>query len=148
MRRPPRSTLFPYTTLFRSVGAEERLEADAHADVGAAVLGDFFLRPGDAGAQLEDQPRARHAAAVGELDAVVLERNLGIHLPARESLRRDGAAILEPAHDRERRVAAHAFGLLGQGARYRAADQPLHVDDALHVETAGEARAFAVLPER
>src|SRR5690242_21440776 len=25
LRRPPRSTLFPYTTLFRSVGAEVRL---------------------------------------------------------------------------------------------------------------------------
>src|SRR5256885_11729547 len=29
IRRPPRSTLFPYTTLFRSLGAER------HADVGA-----------------------------------------------------------------------------------------------------------------
>src|SRR3712207_7131256 len=26
IRRPPRSTLFPYTTLFRSVGAEHRAE--------------------------------------------------------------------------------------------------------------------------
>src|SRR2546425_1633135 len=32
IRRPPRSTLFPYTTLFRSVGREdERLEAHGRA---------------------------------------------------------------------------------------------------------------------
>src|SRR3989454_6314960 len=40
IRRPPRSTLFPYTTLFRSLGAELSLEvigdaedATVHADV-------------------------------------------------------------------------------------------------------------------
>src|SRR3712207_8229192 len=35
IRRPPRSTLFPYTTLFRSQGADEPVEgaADVHADV-------------------------------------------------------------------------------------------------------------------
>src|SRR5256885_8112287 len=34
IRRPPRSTLFPYTTLFRSV-----LHDDAHGPGGIAVLG-------------------------------------------------------------------------------------------------------------
>src|SRR3712207_7056273 len=40
IRRPPRSTLFPYTTLFRSLGlleallARDPLRADAHDDVG------------------------------------------------------------------------------------------------------------------
>src|SRR3712207_8794600 len=32
IRRPPRSTLFPYTTLFRSVG-EHRLRVDHHPSV-------------------------------------------------------------------------------------------------------------------
>src|SRR5437773_8118043 len=32
IRRPPRSTLFPYTTLFRSVGVDENISA--HAVVG------------------------------------------------------------------------------------------------------------------
>src|SRR2546426_2477383 len=32
IRRPPRSTLFPYTTLFRSLGFERR-EVAAHEDV-------------------------------------------------------------------------------------------------------------------
>src|SRR5258708_19524077 len=36
IRRPPRSTLFPYTTLFRSLGAEVR--AERHADDLHAVL--------------------------------------------------------------------------------------------------------------
>src|SRR5258705_4924190 len=29
IRRPPRSTLFPYTTLFRSLRADQRLDGDA-----------------------------------------------------------------------------------------------------------------------
>src|SRR2546422_5535690 len=35
IRRPPRSTLFPYTTLFRSLFARERLR---HIPVGALLL--------------------------------------------------------------------------------------------------------------
>src|SRR2546430_12778751 len=44
IRRPPRSTLFPYTTLFRSVRAVNRLElleapARADGDAGERALG-------------------------------------------------------------------------------------------------------------
>src|SRR5258708_22520400 len=47
IRRPPRSTLFPYTTLFRSHAAHR--EAGAHLEVRdrAARLGDHRLLPGD-----------------------------------------------------------------------------------------------------
>src|SRR5258708_24862919 len=38
IRRPPRSTLFPYTTLFRSVGQRFRTRADEGARPGAAGL--------------------------------------------------------------------------------------------------------------
>src|SRR2546426_5748684 len=40
IRRPPRSTLFPYTTLFRSgrAVAEIKARADPHGAVGAAVV--------------------------------------------------------------------------------------------------------------
>src|SRR2546430_6161280 len=40
IRRPPRSTLFPYTTLFRSVEARQVVEAvrGANQDVGARTL--------------------------------------------------------------------------------------------------------------
>src|SRR3712207_9120250 len=40
IRRPPRSTLFPYTTLFRSVDTPEGREWNVHvhvSDVGAAI---------------------------------------------------------------------------------------------------------------
>src|SRR3712207_7001301 len=32
IRRPPRSTLFPYTTLFRSQGTNEKVHLDAYKD--------------------------------------------------------------------------------------------------------------------
>src|SRR2546426_10836805 len=31
IRRPPRSTLFPYTTLFRSLAADQRIASDNHS---------------------------------------------------------------------------------------------------------------------
>src|SRR2546426_4739422 len=40
IRRPPRSTLFPYTTLFRSHGAGGGARAGAHAAVARRVAAD------------------------------------------------------------------------------------------------------------
>src|SRR3712207_6979415 len=57
IRRPPRSTLFPYTTLFRSVDA----------GVGAAVRG--LLRPGG----LRDSERVR---VLHQDDRVVIDREV------------------------------------------------------------------------
>src|SRR2546430_6278079 len=37
IRRPPRSTLFPYTTLFRSAGEQRVQEEDAEGGVGQPV---------------------------------------------------------------------------------------------------------------
>src|SRR2546422_7905471 len=52
IRRPPRSTLFPYTTLFRSESALRRLEARARlADVYKQVLAE----PGTAIPSSDDQ---------------------------------------------------------------------------------------------
>src|SRR2546427_7562661 len=45
IRRPPRSPLFPYTTLFRSLEALARELGDAHG-VGAHVIVKDLLRPG------------------------------------------------------------------------------------------------------
>src|SRR5690606_41964928 len=50
-RRPPRSTLFPYTTLFRSVGGEVWLPAAAFLE--AVLEAAAALDPG-AGAELAD----------------------------------------------------------------------------------------------
>ena len=52
IRRPPRSTLFPYTTLFRSLKAEKRLEGfletlnerPDHGRRDALILRDRYLR--------------------------------------------------------------------------------------------------------
>src|SRR3712207_7509976 len=73
IRRPPRSTLFPYTTLFRSAtrpGSRQLVvEADAQlAELVRSSFGTagFRLRVGDARAEL---PRLRQ----GESDLVVAE---------------------------------------------------------------------------
>src|SRR5947209_17203672 len=48
IRRPPRSTLFPYTTLFRSVGRELRcglgVQGDERGEVGPPVADHHGLR--------------------------------------------------------------------------------------------------------
>src|SRR5690349_22180916 len=74
IRRPPRSTLFPYTTLFRSLVAEQRVEqlgglaealvdlADAHEDPAGEQRGvddrDDVLADHD-GASAEDRKSTR-----------------------------------------------------------------------------------------
>src|SRR2546422_8375493 len=54
IRRPPRSTLFPYTTLFRSVHARVGHARDARVELGAARV---VARGGDgrAGQQIEER---------------------------------------------------------------------------------------------
>src|SRR3712207_7905037 len=63
IRRPPRSTLFPYTTLFRSEQAHQGRGVE-HAGLGPAAVVDA---PQVLGAALG-------GAAVGERDAVDLDR--------------------------------------------------------------------------
>src|SRR2546428_9154577 len=61
IRRPPRSTLFPYTTLFRSSAEEYEAEARfsgvpngfLRSDTHAAEIGNYFL------ARLEDRKSTR-----------------------------------------------------------------------------------------
>src|SRR3712207_8668341 len=65
IRRPPRSTLFPYTTLFRSDTVRDSLE------VTATVLRNIRLREG----------RARDAATVGYMNATEMA-----DYPARKGL--------------------------------------------------------------
>src|ERR1035441_10956301 len=54
MRRPPRSTLFPYTTLFRSavVAGDGGHQA---GDLVGKVLADVLRRGGDSGCELVDE---------------------------------------------------------------------------------------------
>src|SRR3712207_2088757 len=57
IRRPPRSTLFPYTTLFRSRIRREQAEADRGAAVGRVLDLDAVRQLAD-----ERQPAAARAA--------------------------------------------------------------------------------------
>src|SRR3712207_7649010 len=59
IRRPPRSTLFPYTTLFRSVGEREVVEGEP-LGAGEAVAADRGQQQAEAGGDdgLEPVPAA------------------------------------------------------------------------------------------
>src|SRR3712207_7296432 len=58
IRRPPRSTLFPYTTLFRSCGLERSGDRDGGSGPSAAPLRDHQHPRGELPAQGEAQSRA------------------------------------------------------------------------------------------
>src|SRR2546430_10185995 len=68
IRQPPRSTLFPYTTLFRSrgpdahphVGGHGRSEDGAEMDEHGASRHDLMQAEGDAGDEEEGDDRADH----------------------------------------------------------------------------------------
>src|SRR5687768_18229186 len=72
-RRPPRSTLFPYTTLFRSVGGGDGLDRDAVLDLLVALTEHSMV-------QAEGTPRRYRML---------------------EALRDDGRARLDEAADRK-----------------------------------------------
>src|SRR5258708_39680175 len=81
IRRPPRSTLFPYTTLFRSpsAGRAERVLARLH--VGGDV---YFLQPGlvdvDVGGhEATHAAGALGAASIARLGELVLQRVVTAH---------------------------------------------------------------------
>src|SRR3712207_7625011 len=57
IRRPPRSTLFPYTTLFRSEGVDERVPALYAHDV--LCIGDFVLSGGEIAAAVVIEATSR-----------------------------------------------------------------------------------------
>src|SRR3712207_7099271 len=68
IRRPPRSTLFPYTTLFRSLGQGQAEVDDVEPRLELVAPGVVAQRPGDAGSGavevVHDQdlhPLLRHA---------------------------------------------------------------------------------------
>src|SRR5256885_6177489 len=79
IRRPPRSTLFPYTTLFRS----RRRSRGARLESGSVPFGLLDLRPGVAepDGAVEDQARGRR------LERVDAEVPLALELVARPGLR-------------------------------------------------------------
>src|SRR5207248_8926771 len=61
IRRPPRSTLFPYTTLFRSIGTDSRTQAD---ESGGFTLPDVLAGPRIVEARAIGYPPGRAQATV------------------------------------------------------------------------------------
>src|SRR5260370_23742750 len=55
IRRPPRSTLFPYTTLFRSVGVGGGPVAQSSVCPGAGEPPGLFRQSGDGGAAVDQE---------------------------------------------------------------------------------------------
>src|SRR5256885_9466977 len=69
IRRPPRSTLFPYTTLFRSVGADADVEGGARDDLPAhAVVAEDAVRGVDDPRHALRRDGDAHAASLDALD--------------------------------------------------------------------------------
>src|SRR5258707_5191685 len=83
IRRPPRSTLFPYTTLFRSLGANARRPFDRGA--GADLGFPFGIRLRQVVREIEGGSRAIGAAHHG--DGVARQLQLRIELGDRKSTR-------------------------------------------------------------
>src|SRR5258708_32615643 len=97
IRRPPRSTLFPYTTLFRSYWIFMFIVVREVAKSTSALwrLGVFLLEPG---VRSPERPRLDAIQQVGE-DAAV-------HVPAADHARRQGGAIDAAMDDHQQHVLA------------------------------------------
>src|SRR3712207_7651177 len=79
IRRPPRSTLFPYTTLFRSLGDAIRVAARGPAErfrvVGVVTFGDVESI-GNATAAVFDLEKAQQLFKKdGEVDSILVARS-------------------------------------------------------------------------
>src|SRR2546422_5941762 len=101
IRRPPRSTLFPYTTLFRSVGANELkrkllITVDGQPYV---VLEVFFASPTARGAATMVRTKLRHlltGAVRSEEHTSELQSRL--HLVCRLLLEKKKNTKIQPRH--------------------------------------------------
>src|SRR5258705_14009836 len=68
IRRPPRSTLFPYTTLFRSIPGQRRFAFDIGREPVGKELELAIDRPGEAAAAILRRHRRRGEEAQGTGD--------------------------------------------------------------------------------
>src|SRR2546430_10446152 len=112
IRRPPRSTLFPYTTLFRSI---PWLELAAHAGEDAA----FPQGDGPAPARPEPKPMEHHVAV----------HDGAARVGAGVELRRDGGDLYALGADAQVQV-VHAVGIVREQNTLDAARPPVAIQDA------------------
>src|ERR1035438_9092042 len=88
IRRPPRSTLFPYTTLFRSVGDGWR--RGEHAELRRGIFGHLPMRP-------EMQPHQRRAGERAQQLRAGVRQELGEIAGFDCHSQRDGGAQMRVA---------------------------------------------------
>src|SRR2546427_12651193 len=91
IRRPPRSTLFPYTTLFRSEKSTRRAELDErrHVRADAGIRAASFENPDVAAAIDIDRARLSPLPSVGEFPPAVFPIRVLLGVGSRDHRRRD-----------------------------------------------------------
>src|SRR5258708_37710752 len=112
IRRPPRSTLFPYTTLFRSAFGQDAARRHAAGDFTQLHLHILVARRGEPQARAADL--ARGAQGEGLRQRVVeLDRDLGHAALEQLALAREDGLGMAAGASRE----VHALGARGHARR-------------------------------
>src|SRR2546430_10782583 len=124
IRRPPRSTLFPYTTLFRSVEVEGVRALGLQPDVGEAAQ-----HAAGRGEILADLARGVPVLAVEAAEVVVVRSPLRLDLEHHVGIRLDGPIAEAP--QRLGAVALRDGQILHEG-EVALAGEPLGAPHAVH----------------
>src|SRR5690554_5911475 len=115
IQRPPRSTLFPYTTLFRSADAAEELLAGVGVVEGLGV-GVAVARRGELVIELPQAARAQDRLALGL--AQLCPRRGAVPLEVSQDVAM--VQVVAPAHERAAAARQIERGRHGRGAARRA----------------------------
>src|SRR5258708_28595285 len=83
IRRPPRSTLFPYTTLFRSILALSASHQQAHSSMAIGIARDNFLHnPGNLCAMRSEEHTSELQSPDHLVCRLLLEKKKKLHSAA------------------------------------------------------------------
>src|ERR1035441_1299274 len=142
MRRPPRSTLFPYTTLFRSLeaagGFEVAIEGEERGD--AADAGDHAGLLGDDGG----------SGAQGRIDGEGRGDVAGGFVLEKRGFEEGGDAAGFPVHGRILRCSLYVVrsSLRANAERGNGERDPIHCDETGRIINQGDgmAKRFAIHP--
>src|SRR2546430_4972780 len=120
IRRPPRSTLFPYTTLFRSVGLGNVLTGRSTLSVLETKIPNLFLLPSghheDAGLLFKPELRALLRRLKAEFDMILIDTPPILQIPdARLFAKHADAVVLVVAQNTARDAVQTACQRLGEG---------------------------------
>src|SRR5690348_17414854 len=92
LRLPPRSTLFPYTTLFRSLAVHRQHPAAADQPAAGARVGEAAADP--AALPVRRDPVLRHARRVLRSEEHTSELQSPVHLVCRLLLEKKNSSLL------------------------------------------------------